>query len=127
MPCRVGYDDAACHRMDHCIFCSIIAGNAPADVVYKGAGVLGIRDRFPQAPVHVLLLPRRHVASILELSEDDRETWLEMQRAIGTLANELGLVAGFRVVVNTGPQGGQTVYHLHLHLLGGRPMRWPPG
>ncbi|MDB5077037.1 MAG: hypothetical protein JWO42_3216 [Chloroflexi bacterium] len=109
-----------------CIFCRIARGEIPAERVLETDNVIAIRDVNPQAPVHVLVLPKTHVAGMLELPAED-VTW---NRLIGTVQEVVrveGLVNGFRVVVNQGSDGGQTVPHLHLHVLGGRTLQWPPG
>lgn len=109
-----------------CIFCRIVRGEIPAERVLETDNVIAIRDVNPQAPVHVLVLPKTHVAGMLELPAED-VTW---NRLIGTVQEVVrveGLVNGFRVVVNQGSDGGQTVPHLHLHVLGGRTLQWPPG
>ena len=112
--------------MADCIFCRIVAGELPARVIAEDDGVLAIEDVNPQAPVHVLVLPRRHLADIRELEDDGL-----LGRLVATanrVAADRGLAgSGYRLVVNTGPESGQTVAHLHLHVLGGRPMGWPPG
>src|SRR5437762_8605300 len=109
-----------------CVFCKIAAGEIPATVVKRGDGMLAFRDLNPQAPTHVLVVPTDHVASLNDAKDP---------RLLGSLLGFAREVAraegiaerGYRVVVNTNPDGGQTVFHLHLHLLGGRPMKWPPG
>jgi histidine triad (HIT) family protein len=110
-----------------CVFCRIAAGEIPANVVAREDGLLAIEDVNPQAPVHLLVLPVEHHANVGELS-DARDTEL-LARLIG-LASKLGRERGrngYRLVMNTGPDGGQTVDHLHIHVLGGRFMTWPPG
>jgi len=109
-----------------CVFCRIAQGEAPASIVYQDEGVVAFRDRNPQAPVHVLVIPREHYASLMELPEDGK--LLErLLLAIKEVARATGIQGGFRSVVNCGARGGQTVGHLHIHVLGGRFMRWPPG
>ncbi len=110
-----------------CIFCRIVAGAIPAERIYEDEALIAIRDINAQAPTHLLLIPRRHIASLAELAPEDRDLAGALLLAARTLAARLGLAQGFRVVANSGPEGGQTVPHLHLHLLGGRPLRWPPG
>ena len=109
-----------------CLFCGIAAGTVPAAVVYRGPEVLAFRDIHPQAPVHLLVVPRRHWSGLDDpaLPAEALGRLLQVAR---TLAGEEGLGAGYRVVINTGEDGGQTVGHLHLHVLGGRPLAWPPG
>jgi histidine triad (HIT) family protein len=109
-----------------CIFCRIVAGELPSDRVHEDEHVLAFRDIRPQAPVHVLVIPKQHHASLSD-APDDPALLGRLLLAARELARRLGLADGYRVVVNTGPAGGQTVDHLHLHLLGGRSMTWPPG
>jgi len=110
-----------------CLFCKIVAGSIPAQKVFEDERALAIADINPQAPVHLLILPRRHIASLAHLSLDDEALLGHMHAVARELAAQKGLENGFRTVMNTGPDGGQTVNHLHLHLLGGRAMHWPPG
>ncbi|MCH5278674.1 MAG: histidine triad nucleotide-binding protein [Christensenellaceae bacterium] len=111
--------------MENCIFCKIAAGEIPSNKVYEDEKVLAFRDIDPQAPEHVLLIPKQHFDNILEV---DGETFAYMQGIVKRVANELGIAeTGFRVVINTGKDGMQSVNHLHMHILGGRSMQWPPG
>ena len=109
-----------------CIFCKIVAGQIPAAVVLESEAALAIRDIGPQAPTHVLVIPRQHVAGIEALPADS-PTWNALIGLAQTVALREGLGNGFRVVINQGADGGQTVGHLHLHVLGGRALGWPPG
>ena len=115
--------------MADCIFCKIVSGAIPAKLVKKTPDALAFHDVNPQAPVHVLVIPTTHVASVREASGPEGEKLLGRLLAFASeVATELGLDAkGYRVVANTGADGGQTVAHVHLHLLGGRRMTWPPG
>ena len=114
--------------MDECIFCRIVSGKIPSQRVYEDGEVLAIRDINPQAPVHLLVLPKAHVASVSDVSKSDTQLIGAIILAATHLAKTEGLKErGFRLVINAGPEGGQTVPHLHVHLLGGRQMRWPPG
>ncbi|HHW55085.1 MAG: histidine triad nucleotide-binding protein [bacterium] len=114
--------------MSECIFCRIVAKEIPSEIVYEDDTVLAFKDINPQAPVHLLLIPKRHIPTLLELTEADGELLAHIYAVIRQLAREHGLdEKGFRTVVNTGDDGGQTVYHLHFHLLGGRSLQWPPG
>jgi histidine triad (HIT) family protein len=114
--------------MDDCLFCKIIAGEIPADKVYDGEDVFGFRDINPQAPTHVLLIPRKHVATLNDASDEDRETLGGLVLAARDVAAEEGLFeSGYRLVLNTMKDAGQVVFHIHLHLLGGRAFGWPPG
>jgi histidine triad (HIT) family protein len=113
-----------------CLFCRIIAGEIPSTVVYQDEDVIAFRDIDPKAPVHVLCVPRRHVASALELEGAGLTIAGRLLAAATAEARQEGLDApgrGFRLVINTGPDGGQSVDHLHVHLLGGRALAWPPG
>jgi histidine triad (HIT) family protein len=113
--------------MNDCIFCKIVAGAIPAKKVLDAADVLAFHDLNPQAPTHVLVIPRRHLASLNEATDEDRALLGGLLVAASRLAVELGIGAGYRVVTNCGRAAGQSVFHLHLHLLGGRAMGWPPG
>lgn len=115
------------YRMTDCIFCKIAQGAIPAQFVHQDDTVVAFRDLHPQAPVHVLVVPRQHIAGLTEPAAADPKVLAAVYRAIQGLVEPLGLAKGFRVVVNCGPEGGQTVGHLHFHLLGGRSMGWPPG
>jgi histidine triad (HIT) family protein len=112
-----------------CIFCQIASGEIPAEILGRSESAVAFRDLNPQAPVHVLVIPIDHVGSAAEATGDVGEAILGAVMRLGVeMAAELGLAdGGYRFVVNTGADGGQTVPHLHLHLLGGRQMRWPPG
>ena len=109
------------------IFKKIIDREIPADIVYEDDLCIAFRDVQPQAPTHVLLIPKKEIRSLADLSNEDQSLAGHLLLVLGKLAKDLGLDAGFRVVVNTGSDGGQTVDHLHFHLLGGRPRQWPPG
>jgi histidine triad (HIT) family protein len=110
-----------------CLFCKIIAGEIPSKKVLEDDLVYAFRDINPQAPTHILIVPRKHIASLAETGAKDKEMLGYLHLVAGRIANSEGLSNGFRTVINTGPDGGQTVDHLHLHLLGGRSMHWPPG
>ena len=111
--------------MENCLFCRIAAGDIPSNKVYEDEQVLAFRDIDPQAPTHVLLIPKKHFANILEA---DSETIAYLHGIVKKLVKELGIdETGFRVIINTGEDGQQTVKHLHIHILGGRSMQWPPG
>jgi histidine triad (HIT) family protein len=114
--------------MTDCLFCKIVAGDIPADVVLDRGGVVAFRDINPQAPTHILLIPKDHVRDITELNEGSGPILAELIATANELARSEGIdSSGYRVVANVGPDAGQTVFHLHVHLLGGRPMGWPPG
>jgi histidine triad (HIT) family protein len=114
--------------MTDCIFCRIAAGEIPADKVLDTEHVVAFRDLNPQAPTHVLVIPKRHIATLNDLDEADERLVGQMYRVARDVAAAEGLAEnGYRTVVNCNADGGQTVFHIHLHLLGGRPMGWPPG
>lgn len=110
----------------NCLFCRIASGGIPADRVLEDERVIVFRDINPRAPTHVLAIPREHVASAAELTEADGDLLAALFAALNRVAREGGL-GGYRIVTNVGPESGQSVLHLHFHLLGGRPMAWPPG
>lgn len=109
-----------------CLFCRVLDGEVPAQVVAETETSLAFRDINPQAPTHVLVVPRRHVQNLAELAEYAAEL-ADVVGLAGRVAEQEGLDRGYRVVANTGSQAGQTVHHAHLHLLGGRDLGWPPG
>jgi histidine triad (HIT) family protein len=111
---------------DHCVFCKIIRKEIPSNVVYEDDQALAFTDIHPAAPVHVLLIPKSHVESVADIPAGDPMVSMLTERAV-KIARQLNLREGYRLVINNGDNGGQTVYHLHLHLLGGRFMAWPPG
>lgn len=111
---------------EDCIFCRISSGGIPAKTLYRDDDVLAIEDVNPQAPVHLLVMPSRHHPNIAALCERDGSLVAKIFDVAARLGRERG-GDGFRLVVNTGPNGGQTVDHLHVHVLAGRPMTWPPG
>ena len=112
---------------EDCLFCKIAAGKIPARIVHQDDDVVAFLDINPQAPTHILLIPRRHVAQTLDLTANDGPVLGRIVEVANQIARERGLEDGFRLVVNNGPGAGQTVYHLHVHLLGGRALSWPPG
>jgi histidine triad (HIT) family protein len=114
--------------MSDCIFCKIGAGEIPAKVVWQDDAVLAFEDLNPQAPVHILVIPKRHVVSLNGAQNGERPLLGQLLEAATAVAKKKGIAeSGYRVVANTGNDGGQTVFHLHLHVLGGRRMTWPPG
>jgi histidine triad (HIT) family protein len=115
--------------MSDCIFCRIAKGDIPASVVERNSEMVAFRDIQPQAPTHVLVIPVKHLDSVRDASGAEGEALLGRMLAFTSgLASRLGLDAGgYRIVTNTGDHGGQSVHHLHLHLLGGRQLHWPPG
>ena len=111
-----------------CLFCKIVAGEIPAKRVYEDEIVAAFEDINPQAPVHVLVIPKRHVATLNDLQASDDQLVGTLVRRAAAIAGERGLAAGgYRTVFNCNSDAGQTVFHIHLHLLGGRRMTWPPG
>ena len=114
-------------RDPDCLFCKIVGDEVPAERLYEDDAVIAFRDINPRAPTHVLVVPRRHVPDVQHLPDGDGELLARLFGAIRALATEAGLDTGYRVVTNVGPDAGQSVFHLHLHLLGGRSMEWPPG
>ena len=114
--------------MTDCLFCRIISRELHATIVYEDEHIVAFNDINPQAPTHVLVLPRRHIASLNELMPDDDQLVGEMIRRAAAIAKQRGIsTGGYRTVFNTNSDAGQTVFHIHLHLLGGRQMHWPPG
>jgi histidine triad (HIT) family protein len=114
-------------HMADCLFCKIRDGAIPAKEVYQDDRALAFRDINPQAPTHILIIPRKHIASLNELTDEDTALVGHLHMVAAKLARDEGLTRGYRTLFNTGPEAGQTVFHLHLHLLGGRVMEWPPG
>ena len=111
-----------------CLFCRIIKGDIPAEVVYKDEFVLAFKDINPQAPTHLLIIPHKHISTLNDLEPADNVLLGQMAQAAKTLAKELNIAeSGYRVVMNCNSGAGQTVFHIHLHLLGGRQLTWPPG
>lgn len=109
------------------LFSRIIRREIPADIVYEDAHCLAFRDINPQAPIHVLLVPKQEVPRLVDAVENDQTLLGHLLLAAGIVARQLGVGDAFRLVVNNGADAGQTVFHLHLHLLAGRPLHWPPG
>jgi len=111
-----------------CLFCKIVAGEIPARMVKENEHVLAFHDVNPVAPTHVLVIPRKHITSVHDANPDDQAMLGSLMLTAKEVAETLGLGAdGYRLVINTGKNGGQSVFHLHLHVIGGRPMAWPPG
>jgi histidine triad (HIT) family protein len=114
--------------MTDCLFCKIAAGTIPARLVHQDQDTVAFEDINPQAPFHVLVVPRRHVATLNDLTRDDDQLMGKLFRVAATLAREKGCAeSGYRVLMNTNAEGGQVVFHVHMHVMGGRQMRWPPG
>lgn len=113
---------------EDCLFCKIIAGQIPSNKVYSDEDLYAFRDINPAAPQHILVIPRKHISNIAAAGREDQALLGKLLLKANTIAAQEGLQeAGFRYVINTGDNGGQTVYHLHLHILGGRRLTWPPG
>ncbi|MEJ2684791.1 MAG: histidine triad nucleotide-binding protein [Candidatus Sulfobium sp.] len=114
--------------MTDCIFCRIISGETAARIIYEDETAVAIEDINPQAPVHVLVIPRKHIATNLDLGPEETPLVGHLFEVANKIAREKDIARrGFRLVMNTNAEAGQSVFHIHLHLLGGRPMHWPPG
>jgi len=111
-----------------CLFCKILAGEIPADLVYESETAVAFRDINPQAPTHVIVIPRKHIATINDIGQDDQEIVGSLYTAAKEIAAEAGIAdEGYRAVMNCNEGAGQSVFHIHLHVLGGRALGWPPG
>ena len=113
--------------MSECLFCKIVTREIPAEIVHETDQVVAFKDINPGAPTHVLVIPKKHVASAQELTSEDGEMLGEIFETMAKVARDAGLKGGHRIVTNIGSDAGQSVHHLHFHLLGGRQMSWPPG
>lgn len=114
--------------MTDCLFCKIIAGDIPSDKVYEDDAVYAFKDITPVAPLHILIIPKKHIATLNDLEEQDDAVMGQLLLAAKKIAKQEGYAdGGYRTVVNCGEQAGQTVFHIHLHLLAGRDLSWPPG
>jgi histidine triad (HIT) family protein len=114
--------------MQDCLFCKIASGAIPANIIHQDDQVVAFDDIGPRAPHHKIIIPRKHIATLNDLGSDDTLLIGQMMKTATTLAKDLNIAEqGYRLVMNCNPGGGQTVYHIHLHLLGGRQMTWPPG
>ncbi|MCL5062180.1 MAG: histidine triad nucleotide-binding protein [Nitrospiraceae bacterium] len=114
--------------MSDCIFCKIAEKKIPARIVYEDEHAIAFEDVNPQAPVHTLVIPKKHISTLLDLKEEDNDLVGHLLKVANKIAKDKGIAErGFRVVTNCNPESGQTVYHIHLHILGGRQMHWPPG
>jgi histidine triad (HIT) family protein len=114
--------------MSNCIFCKIIEKKIPAKIIHEDDHVLAFEDINPQAPVHTLVIPKKHIPTLLDIKEEDNNLVGHLIKVANKIANDKGIAErGFRIVANCNPESGQTVYHIHLHILGGRQMHWPPG
>ncbi len=114
--------------MSDCLFCKIASGDIPGDIVYQDDDVLAFRDLNPQAPTHILVIPKKHISTINDIQSEDAELIGKMFLSAKQVAQAEGIAEpGYRTVMNCNAEAGQTVFHIHLHLVGGRPMGWPPG
>jgi len=113
--------------MSECVFCRIARGEAPARLVYQDEDVTAFYDRNPRAPTHVLIIPNRHIAGVAQAEPEDAAVLGKLLIVARQVAEQEGIASGYRLVVNNGRLAGQSVFHLHVHLLGGRPLGWPPG
>ena len=114
--------------MNDCIFCKIVSGDIPSSKIYEDEQVVAFRDISPQAPTHILVVPKRHISGVNELASADETLVGHVYGVVARLVKELGIAeSGYRVVVNSGADGQQSVLHLHFHVLGGRLLAWPPG
>ena len=112
----------------NCLFCKILNGDIPADIIYESETAIAFRDLNPQAPTHVLIIPRKHIATINDITDEDQALVGGLYSAAREIAAAEGFAEeGYRAVMNCNEGAGQTVFHIHLHLLGGRALRWPPG
>ena len=114
--------------MNECLFCNMVSGAIPCDKVYENEYVLAFRDIDPKAPTHILIIPKKHITTLNEINENDQDLLGELLLTAKKIAKDEGIdTSGYRTVFNCNSDGGQTVFHIHMHLLGGRPMAWPPG
>lgn len=114
--------------MSGCVFCKIVSGEISADILYQDSWVICFKDLKPSTPVHFLVVPRKHLANPSEVKDEDLEVVGKMFQATAKVAQELGIEqSGYRMVLNTGPDAGQEIFHMHLHILAGRKFGWPPG
>jgi len=114
--------------MNECLFCKMVSGVIPCDKVHENEYVLAFRDIDPKAPTHILIIPKKHITTLNEINENDQDLLGELLLTAKKIAKDEGIDAsGYRTVFNCNSDGGQTIFHIHMHLLGGRPMAWPPG
>ncbi len=113
--------------MPDCLFCKIIAREIPSQLIHEDSQCVVFKDIQPQAPTHVLIVPKKHVSGLSACSDEDKPLLGHLQRVAAFVAEEAGIASGYRLLTNNGRSAGQSVDHLHYHLLGGRPMNWPPG
>ena len=114
--------------MNECLFCKMVSGVIPCDKVHENEYVLAFRDIDPKAPTHILIIPNKHITTLNEINKSDQDRLGELLLTAKKIAKDEGInISGYRTVFNCNSDGGQTVFHIHMHLLGGRPMAWPPG
>ena len=114
--------------MDNCLFCNIVAKKIPAKIVYEDENTIAFNDINPQAPIHILVIPKKHISGLNDLNDENLINMIHLSKTANQLTKQEGIAeSGYRWVINSGKDGGQTVFHLHLHLLGGRNLSWPPG
>ena len=114
--------------MNECLFCNMVSGAMPCDKVYENEYVLAFRDIDPKAPTHILIIPKKHITTLNEINKNDQDLLGELLLTAKKIAKDEGIdTSGYRTVFNCNSDGGQTVFHIHMHLLGGRQMAWPPG
>ena len=113
--------------MSDCLFCKIVAGEIPSEKLYEDDDLMAFWDISPQAPKHLLVIPKKHLVDASDVQEEDEKLVGKMVRIGAQIAAENGISDGFRMVINNGADAGQLVFHIHMHILGGRPMSWPPG
>ena len=114
--------------MNECLLCKMVSGVIPCDKVHENEYVLAFRDIDPKAPTHILIIPKKHITTLNEINENDQDLLGELLLTAKKIAKDEGIdTSGYRTVFNCNSDGGQTVFHIHMHLLGGRPMAWPPG
>ena len=114
--------------MNECLFCKMVSGVIPCDKVHENEHVLAFRDIDPKAPTHILIIPKKHITTLNEINKSDQDLLGELLLTAKKIAKDEGInTSGYRTVFNCNSDGGQTIFHIHMHLLGGRPMAWPPG
>ena len=125
--CANSHPNAMFSSMTDCLFCKIIRGEIPARKVHEDEHTLAFEDISPQAPTHVLIVPKKHIRGLQEAEAEDAELIGHLHLAAAKIGRQRGIEEGYRTVLNVGPKSGQSVFHLHLHLIGGRDLKWPPG
>ena len=114
--------------MSNCPFCKISNKEIPADIIFEDRNIIAFRDINPQAPIHIVIIPKKHVETFMDISENDKDWWIKIPQTAQAIAQQEGIEeTGFRLILNCGDNGGQEISHIHFHLLGGRKMTWPPG